>query len=117
LAEFHGKQASIIFSSAYAAVCGTISSLITKDTAVLSDALNHNCIINAVRLSKPSEKLIYEHLDMDDLDRKIESIKGRCRRVLAVTDGVFSMRGDYPDLKRLVAVVDKYNAAILIMAF
>jgi len=109
LADFHGKEAAIIFSSAYAAVLGTISSLIDKQTAVVSDALNHNCIINAARLAKPAEKMIYKHLDMGDLDRKLESLKGRCERVLVVTDGVFSMRGDYPDLKRLVEIVEQYN--------
>lgn len=109
LAGFHGKESAIIFSSAYAAVLGTISSLIDKQTAVLSDALNHNCIINAARLAKPAEKMIYEHLDMEDLDRKLESLKGKCERVLVVSDGVFSMRGDYPDLKRLVEIVEQYN--------
>lgn len=109
LAEFHGKESAIIFSSAYAAVCGVISSLITKETAFVSDSLNHNCIINSAKLAKPCAKIIYEHLDMENLDRQLEELRGKCRRVIVVTDGVFSMRGDYPDLKQLVRVVKKHD--------
>ena len=102
LARFHGREAAILFSSAYAAVCGVVPSLISGDTVVISDELNHNSIINAVRMAKPKSKKIYRHLDMEDLRKKIEECAGSCRRLLIVTDGIFSMRGDYPDLKRLV---------------
>jgi glycine C-acetyltransferase len=64
LAAFHGRPAAMIFSSAYATVMGTLVPLITPETAVISDALNHNCIINAVRLGSPKEKHIYPHLDL-----------------------------------------------------
>ncbi|MBN1445246.1 MAG: aminotransferase class I/II-fold pyridoxal phosphate-dependent enzyme [Candidatus Omnitrophica bacterium] len=109
LSLFHGREAAILFSSAYAAVCGTVSSLISDETAVLSDALNHNSIINAVKLSKPKEKKIYEHLNMNSMEIQIKGLKGRCRRVVIVSDGVFSMRGDYPDLKRMVSVAKEHN--------
>ncbi len=110
LALFHGKEAAVLFSSAYAAVCGTVSSLISEDTAVLSDALNHNSIINSVKLSKPKEKRIYEHLNMDSMEIQIKELKGTCKRVVIVSDGVFSMRGDYPDLKKMVSTAEKYDA-------
>ncbi len=109
LALFHGREAAIIFSSAYSAVCGVLVSLISADTIVISDALNHNSIINAARMSRPKEKKIYRHLDMEDLKRKIEESVGVCRRLLIVTDGVFSMRGDYPDLKKLVKLSKDYS--------
>ena len=64
LAEFHGRQAGMIFSSAYATTMGVLPALITADTAVISDELNHNCIINAMRLARPREKHIYRHLDI-----------------------------------------------------
>ena len=61
LAEFHDKEAAMIFSSAYASVMGVLPPLISRDTIVISDELNHNCIINAIRLSRPKDKKIYEH--------------------------------------------------------
>ena len=67
----------MIFSSAYATVMGTISPLVTKETALISDELNHNCIINAVRLSRPKEKVVYPHLDMAALEKSLESIQGK----------------------------------------
>ena len=53
LAAFHGRAAAMLFSSAYATVMGLIQPLVTDKTAVISDALNHNCIINAIALARP----------------------------------------------------------------
>ncbi|MED5559036.1 MAG: aminotransferase class I/II-fold pyridoxal phosphate-dependent enzyme, partial [Acidobacteriota bacterium] len=64
LAAFHGREAGMIFSAAYATIMGTITPLVTKETIIISDELNHNCIINAVRLSRPLDKAIYPHLDL-----------------------------------------------------
>ncbi|REK33477.1 MAG: aminotransferase class I/II-fold pyridoxal phosphate-dependent enzyme, partial [Actinobacteria bacterium] len=63
LSRFHGREAGIIYSSAYAAVLSTMTSLIDPETVVLSDELNHNCIINGVRMSKPAAREGYPHLD------------------------------------------------------
>ncbi|MBW2988125.1 aminotransferase class I/II-fold pyridoxal phosphate-dependent enzyme [Candidatus Woesearchaeota archaeon] len=116
LAEFHSKEACMIFSSAYAAVCGVLAPLLTEKSIVLSDELNHNCIINAIRLAKvPKErKFIYRHLDYshlrEGLDYCLKQAKlGECERVIIVTDGVFSMRGDYADLRRIQALAEEYN--------
>ena len=68
----------MIFSSAYAAVVSALVSLTDKSTFLLSDELNHNCIINAMRMSRPAGKGIYPHLDMAALDRQLESVpRGR----------------------------------------
>ena len=109
LAGFHGREAGVIFSSAYAAVLSTLGSLIDSDTVVLSDELNHNCIINAIRMSKPKDRAVYPHLDMSALDEKLEQSRGSAKRVIVVTDGVFSMRGDYADLAALGEVVEKHD--------
>jgi glycine C-acetyltransferase len=61
LAAFHGREAAMLFSSAYATVMGTLPPLISDKTAVISDELNHNCIINAIALARPGEKHIYRH--------------------------------------------------------
>ena len=109
LANFHSREAGILYSSAYAAVLSTLSSLITEETVVLSDALNHNCIINAVRMSRPASRHVYPHLDFDALDRLLAEGTGSARRALVVTDGVFSMRGDFADLAALMAVVSRHD--------
>ncbi len=109
LAGFHKREAAMIFSSAYAANCGVTAPLISEDTAVLSDALNHNSIINAVKLSRPKEKRIYAHLDMDGLEKHLKELRGTCRRAVIISDGVFSMRGDYPDMEKMVSIARRYD--------
>ena len=95
LAAFHGREAAMAYSSAYAAVMGVLLPLIGPETAVISDALNHNSIINAVRLAQPGEKRVYRHLDSNHLEQELKAAARHCRRAIVVTDGVFSMRGDH----------------------
>lgn len=111
LAVFHGREAAIGYSSAYAAVVSTLSSLITSETVVLSDELNHNCIINAIRLSRPAERAVYPHLDMEALDRQLSDAAEMGSRALIVTDGVFSMRGDFADLSAITELALRYDGA------
>ena len=63
--------------------------------------MNHSCIINAVRLAHPVFKEVYAHADINALDKILEEYKGRVKRIGVVTDGIFSMRGDYAYLDRL----------------
>ncbi|NNM05611.1 MAG: aminotransferase class I/II-fold pyridoxal phosphate-dependent enzyme [Gemmatimonadetes bacterium] len=109
LAKFHGREDAMIFSSAYATIMGTISPLVTKETAVISDELNHNCIINAVRLSRPHSKVVYPHLDMEALDKSLEEFKGQATRALVITDGIFSMRGDHAPMDEIMALAEKHD--------
>jgi glycine C-acetyltransferase len=110
LAAFHGREEAMIFSSAYATIMGTISPLITKETAIISDELNHNCIINAIRLSRPQEKVVYPHLDMAALERALEELKGKVKRAVVITDGIFSMRGDHAPMDKIMALAAKHDA-------
>ncbi|MCC2095318.1 MAG: aminotransferase class I/II-fold pyridoxal phosphate-dependent enzyme [Hyphomicrobiales bacterium] len=109
LAAFHGREAAMIFSSAYATMMGLLPALITPDTAVISDALNHNCIINAIRLSAPKEKHIYAHLDLAELEQQLDAASRTCRRALVITDGVFSMRGDHAPLDAIMTMARRYD--------
>jgi len=110
LAEFHRREAAMIFSAAYATVVSTIVPLITAETAVISDALNHNCIINAMRLARPKEKYVYQHLDLDGLAKQLEAAAAAgCKRAVVVTDGIFSMRGDHAPLERIAPIVRQYD--------
>jgi len=109
LAKFHNREAGMIFSSAYVTSLSVLFPLITKDTVLISDELNHNCIIIAIRLSRPSAKGIYKHNDMSDLEVKIQENIGKGKRVIAITDGIFSMRGDNAPLDKFVEICEKYN--------
>ncbi|MEN3046130.1 MAG: aminotransferase class I/II-fold pyridoxal phosphate-dependent enzyme [Candidatus Hydrothermales bacterium] len=109
LAEFHKREDCMIYSAAYVTVIGVLAALITNETIVLSDELNHNCIINAIRLSRPKEKFIYKHLDMVDLEEKVKNSIGKAKRLIIVTDGVFSMRGDFAPLKEIEEISNKYD--------
>jgi glycine C-acetyltransferase len=111
LAAFHRRPAAMLFSSAYAAVMGIVPPLVTDKTAVISDALNHNCIINAIALARPAQKHVYKHLDMGELERALAAAAETCNRAIVVTDGIFSMRGDHAPLDRIMALADKYDAA------
>ena len=110
LAAFHGREAGMIYSSAYATIMGIISPLITSSTIVVSDELNHNSIINAMRLSRPADKIIYPHLDLEALERACEQATGRADRLMIVTDGIFSMRGDHAPLKEIMSIARRFDA-------
>jgi glycine C-acetyltransferase len=101
----------MIFSAAYATVMGTVAPLVTGETIVISDELNHNCIINAVRLSRPLDKAIYPHLDLVALERQLEAAKGRAKRVLVITDGIFSMRGDHAPVDEIMEIAARHDDA------
>jgi glycine C-acetyltransferase len=110
LAGFHGREAGMIFSSAYATVVSVLAPLTDDGTIVISDELNHNCIINAMRLARPKEKVVYPHLDMYALDAALAKGKG-ARRAVVITDGIFSMRGDHAPIDRIVEIARRHDAS------
>ena len=109
LASFHRREAGMIFSSAYATTLGVLVPLITPQTVVVSDELNHNCIINAMRLARPGAKAIFRHLDLEHLDQQLTEASGRYDRAVVVTDGVFSMRGDHAPLDKIAEIVRAHD--------
>ena len=110
LAAFHGREAAMIFSSAYATFMSVINPLTTERTILLSDELNHNCIINAMRLARPLDKIVYRHLDMRGLEEGLKSAAGRADRAIIVTDGIFSMRGDHAPVDEIMRLARRYDA-------
>ncbi len=120
LAKFHGREAAMLFSSAYVTSMGVIVPLTTTETVIVSDELNHNCIINAMKLARPAAKLIYRHNDMNDLESKMKEAVGKGKRCVVVTDGVFSMRGDYCPFDKFVRVAksfdDKFEEGVVTIA-
>lgn len=110
LAKFHGREAAMIFSSAYATVVSTIVPLISADTALISDELNHNCIINAMRMARPRDKYVYKHNQVADLEAALsKAAESGAKRAVVVTDGIFSMRGDHAPLVEIQAMVRKFD--------
>ncbi|MBT6832252.1 pyridoxal phosphate-dependent aminotransferase family protein [bacterium] len=118
LAQFHGRDDAMIFSSGFAAnlaalycLCKGISrdALVTSDVLVISDELNHRSIIDGIRLANlPKEqRKIFSHLDADDLKNILEESSGTRERVIVVTDGVFSMLGELQNLKEIREVIDQ----------
>ena len=56
---------------------GVFTPLVTDETALVSDELNHNCIINAIKLARPKEKRVYRHNDVAELDARLAEVAGR----------------------------------------
>lgn len=109
LAEFHNRDEAIIFSSAYTTVMGVLLTLTTPETIIVSDELNHNCIINGIRLARPKERKVYRHLDMADFESKVKEAVGQCDHLIVITDGIFSMRGSFAPLNKMQEIIARYQ--------
>lgn len=110
LAGFHGRPAAMVAGSAYTAVAGVLFSLSTPETILISDALNHNCIVNGMKLAPHKARKVYPHLDLAKLEEQLQASAGQCEAVLVITDGVFSMRGDHAPIDRIQQLVESYDA-------
>jgi len=108
LAAYRGTESSITFQSGYATNLGTITCLVDERDLIISDELNHGSIIDGCRLTK-AERRVYKHKDMGDLEKQLQGTE-RFRRVLIITDGVFSMDGDIAPLKDIVNLAQEHNA-------
>ena len=91
---------------------GLFQTFFGEEDAIISDELNHASIIDAVRLTK-SERHIYKHMDMADLEEKLKVTQGKRLRVIA-TDGVFSMDGHVVPLKKICDLAEKYKALVMV---
>jgi glycine C-acetyltransferase len=111
IALFTGKPAAKIFNSAYTANCGLALAIGTTETHWIGDQLNHNSIIRAMRIAGiPGEnKGIYKHNDMDDLQRCLDQVGEGSERVVVIFDGIFSMRGDFAPIDRIMEITEKYS--------
>ena len=110
LANLHGKEAALLFTSGYVsnfAALGTLGALL-PGCVILSDALNHASMIEGIRHSR-AEKRIWKHNDPDDLDRQLAAIApGRPK--LVAFESVYSMDGDIAPIAEIVAVAEKHGA-------
>jgi len=113
MAKYKRKEASITFQSGFAANMGSIPQLVDQGDLIISDELNHGSIIDGIRLSR-AEKRIYGHRDVSSLEKILATEAKKFRRILVVTDGVFSMDGDIAPLPEIVKLCDEYNALLYV---
>jgi len=116
LAKFKEAEASLVYQTGFAANSGLIPQLVGKEDIIISDALNHGSIIDGVRLSH-AEKGVYKHGDTDDLQHVLEESekhKPSYRRVLIITDGVFSMDGDIAPLDKIAKLGAEHGAMVYV---
>ena len=112
LAKTKGTEASLVFSSGYAANTGIIPVLAGEGDLIISDALNHASIIDGCRLSRATKK-IYRHCDVEHLKAQLGE-SSEFKRRLIVTDTVFSMDGDIAPLRDIFEVATEYDAMLLV---
>ena len=114
LARFKGVEATITFQSGFAANLAVIPTLVSDGDVIISDELNHASIVDGVRLAKAGRK-IYRHADIEDLGRQLAAARSQgARRILVITDGVFSMDGDIAPLGRIVDVAGEHDAMVMV---
>lgn len=108
IAKFKKTEAAIVFQSGFNCNMGAISAVMDKDDAVLSDELNHASIIDGIRLSR-AKVIVVKHQDMDDLRKKAKEAKesGLYKKIMYITDGVFSMDGDVAKLPEIAQIAEE----------
>ena len=115
LAKFKGTEAAIAFQSGFNCNMGAISAVMNQEDAILSDSLNHASIIDGCRLSR-AKIIRVEHSDMKDLEEKAKAAveSGLYKKIMYITDGVFSMDGDVAKMPEIMTIAEKYNLIVYV---
>ncbi|WP_217540200.1 glycine C-acetyltransferase [Vibrio metschnikovii] len=114
LSAFLGKEDTILYTSCFDANTGLFETLLDKEDAIISDALNHASIIDGVRLCK-AMRFRYSNNNMQELEQQlIAADQAGARHKLIVTDGVFSMDGVVANLPAICDLADKYHALVMV---
>ncbi|MBU7014663.1 MAG: glycine C-acetyltransferase [Theionarchaea archaeon] len=110
LARFKRTEAALVYQTGFAANSGLIPQLVDKGDLIISDELNHGSIIDGVRLSA-ADRAIFKHRDYSNLEDVLnEAEKEAYRRILIITDGVFSMDGDVARMDAIVNLAEEHGA-------
>ena len=110
LAKHKSQEQGLVFPTGYMANLGSITSVIQKGDLILSDERNHASIIEGCRLSG-AKISVYKHNDIEDLNQKLRSKE---KRKFIITEGIFSMDGDFAKLKQIVEIAQKNNAITIL---
>ncbi len=116
LAKFKHAEASLVYQTGFAANAGLIPQLVGKEDLIISDELNHGSIIDGVRLAH-AERAVFKHGDAEDLRRVLNEAEKHTpsyRRILIITDGVFSMDGDIAPLDKIAELGEEHGAMIYV---
>ena len=110
LADLHGKEAALVFTSGYVSNWATLSTLGANipGVVIFSDAGNHASMIEGVRHSR-AEKRIWKHNDVRDLDRQLSDFPRHVPKIVAF-ESVYSMDGDIAPIAEIVAIAEKHGA-------
>lgn len=113
LAEFERVEAVALFPTGFAANLGVIGAMVETGDAVYLDRLNHASLIDGARLSGATLR-VYPHNDANRLEAILGRDRGRFRRALIATDGVFSMDGDFAPLDRIADLSEHFGAMVVV---
>jgi len=110
LADLHGKESALIFTSGYISNWATLGTLGQKipGLIIFSDALNHASMIEGIRYGR-CEKVIWKHNDLEDLEAKLKAADPAAPKLIAF-ESVYSMDGDISPIKEICDLADKYGA-------
>jgi glycine C-acetyltransferase len=114
IADFLGMEDSILYAAAFDANGGVFEPLLGEQDAIVSDELNHASIIDGIRLCK-AKRFRYKNNNMADLETQLQAAQAAgARRILIVSDGVFSMDGIIASVNKICDLADKYNALVML---
>jgi glycine C-acetyltransferase len=116
LAEFKDAEASLVYQTGFAVNSGLIPQLVGREDLIISDELNHGSIIDGVRLAR-ADRGVYKHANVQDLDRVLDEAERHnppYRRILIISDGVFSMDGDIAPLDQIAKVGAEHDAMVYV---
>ena len=112
LASSYGKESALVFNSGYHANMGILPALADKDTLILADKLVHASLIDGIRLSGAAYKR-FRHQDYEQAEHILQNSAHTYKRIILVTESIFSMDGDIADLQRLVRIKKQYPNTLL----
>lgn len=112
-ARWVGAEASLYFTSGYAANIGLLSAVLGPDDTVLSDSANHASLIDGMRLAK-SRRVIFPHLDLNALEAELRWNHSSAGARFIVVESIFSMDGDRAPLRELAALAKRYDAELMV---
>lgn len=110
IADYHKAEAGLIYNSGYDANVGLFSSLPQRGDTIILDELSHASIIDGARLSY-ANRYTFRHNDLESLEEKLKHAKGNC---YVVVESIYSMDGDKPPIKEILAVTKKYKAELIV---
>ena len=113
LADFYETEDCIVYVSGHATNVSTIGALMNADDLIVHDSLMHNSGIMGARLSRATT-LPFKHNNLDDLEKVLIEHRKKHKNCLIVTEGLYSMDGDFPDLPRLIEIKKKYGAWLMV---